>query len=221
MALETPVWLQAGTYSARQDRQLIDAIFTEGVFDKATGGLAVTQKAGGTDDSVDVAAGVAVITGDDESNQGKYFVRNTATENVVFNPPPGSDERIDLLVLRVRDETAGGPIGDDALFAVIEGTVAGSAVAPSVPDTAIALAQVLRTAGDTSITNAMITDVRAEAGLRLSPPPAPFPVDTAGVADNDLLQYDSGDAEWKPVTVASLGFATTGDVVALTIALGG
>lgn len=170
MSLETPVWLQAGTYSARQDRQLIDAIFDEGVFDRTAGGLLVSQRAAGANDSVDVAAGVAVIAGDDESNQGKYFVRNTATVNVPFSPAPGSNKRIDLLVLRVRDETAGGPTGDDAVFDIVEGTVAASPTPPAVPDTAIPLAEVERAAGDSSIVTAKITDRRLPASLRLTPP---------------------------------------------------
>jgi hypothetical protein len=80
--------------------------------------------------------------------------------NVVFTPAPGSDSRIDLLVLQVNDPTAGGSAGDNATFVVVEGSVAGSPVPPAVPDTAIPLAEVLRTATDTSITDAMITDRR-------------------------------------------------------------
>jgi hypothetical protein len=160
MALETPIWLQGGVYSARLDRSLLDVIFTEGVIDPGGSALLVEQRAAGANDSVDVAAGAAIIAGDDEPNQGKYYVRNALVQNVTFNPAPGSDERIDLLVLRVNDPTAGGPAGNNATFQVIEGTVAVSAVPPAVPDTAIPLAEVLRTAGDTTITTAMITDRR-------------------------------------------------------------
>jgi hypothetical protein len=109
---------------------------------------------------VDVAAGAAIITGDDEADQGKYYVLNTATVNVAFSPAPGTDERIDLLVLQVNDPTAGGAAGDNAVFEVITGTVAGTATPPAVPDTAIPLAQVLRLSTDVSITNARITDRR-------------------------------------------------------------
>jgi hypothetical protein len=160
MSLETPIWLQGGTYSARLDRSLLDVIFSEGVVDPGGSALLVAERAAGANDSVDVAAGAAIITGDDEANQGKYYVRNTAVVNVAFTPAPGSDERIDLLVLQVNDPTAGGAAGDDAVFEVVEGSVAGTAVAPAVPDTAIPLAEVLRTATDTSITDAMITDRR-------------------------------------------------------------
>jgi alkanesulfonate monooxygenase SsuD/methylene tetrahydromethanopterin reductase-like flavin-dependent oxidoreductase (luciferase family) len=160
VALETPIWLQGGTYSARLDRSLLDVIFTEGVIDPGSNALQVTERAAGANDTVDVAAGAAIITGDDEANQGKYYVRNTAVVNVAFTPAPGSDERIDLLVLQVNDPTAGGSAGNNAVFEVVEGTVAGTAVAPAVPDTAIPLAEVLRLSTDTTIVNARITDRR-------------------------------------------------------------
>jgi alkanesulfonate monooxygenase SsuD/methylene tetrahydromethanopterin reductase-like flavin-dependent oxidoreductase (luciferase family) len=175
MALETPIWLQGGTYSARLDRSLLDVIFTEGVVDPGGSALLVAQRAAGANDSVDVAAGAAIIAGDDEADQGKYYVRHTAVSNVVFSPAPGSDSRIDLLVLQVNDPTAGGSAGDNATFVVVEGSVAGTAVPPAVPDSAIPLAEVLRTASDTSITDAMITDLRTEAVLAV---PAPQPPDT-------------------------------------------
>jgi hypothetical protein len=152
--------LQGGTYSARQDRSLLDVIFTEGVIDPGGSALLVAERATGANDTVDVAAGAAIITGDDEADQGKYYVRNTAVVNVAFDPAPGTDERIDLLVLLVNDPTAGGAAGDNAVFDVITGTVAGTAVPPSVPDTAIPLAEVLRLSTDTTIVNARITDRR-------------------------------------------------------------
>jgi hypothetical protein len=160
VALETPIWLQGGTYSARLDRSLLDVIFTEGVIDPGGSALLVAERAAGANDSVDVAAGAAIITGDDEADQGKYYVRNTAVVNVAFDPAPGTDERIDLLVLLVNDPTAGGEAGDNAVFDVITGTVAGTAVPPSVPDTAIPLAEVLRLSTDTTIVDARITDRR-------------------------------------------------------------
>jgi hypothetical protein len=204
MALETPIWLQGGTYSARLDRSLLDVIFTEGVVDPAGSALLAVQRAAGANDSVDVAAGAAIIAGDDESNQGKYYVRNTAVTNVVFTPAPGSDERIDLLVLQVNDPTAGGAAGDNATFVVVEGSVAGTAVAPAVPDTAVPIAEVLRQAADTSITNAMITDRRVASVLAAPANVGSLgdigDVDLVGLADGDIIQYDSASGDWLPVT---------------------
>jgi hypothetical protein len=200
MALETPIWLQGGTYSARLDRSLLDVIFTEGVVDPGGSALLVAQRAIGANDSVDIAAGAAIITGDDEANQGKYYVRNTAVTNVVFTPAPGSDERIDLVVLQVNDPTAGGSAGDNATFVVVEGSVAGTAVPPAVPDSAIPLAQVLRTATDTSITDAMITDRRVASVLAVPADVASLSdigdVDLAGLSDGDIIQYDLASGDW-------------------------
>jgi hypothetical protein len=300
--------LQGGTYSARQDRSLLDVIFTEGVIDPGGSALLVAERAAGANDTVDVAAGAAIITGDDEANQGKYYVRNTAVVNVAFSPAPGSDERIDLLVLQVNDPTAGGAAGDNAVFEVVTGTVAGTAVAPAVPDTAIPLAEVLRLSTDTTIVNARITDRRptsttAEFTVNsrfevlttserdaLTPftgqtifnstlsanqfydgsdwvtfgatffealttterdaIPAPFTgqtifntttnqiefwtgtawsapsslgglsdVDLSGLADQDLLSYDSSSGDWLPLSRST--FATPDDVLGLILALGG
>lgn len=165
MAIETPVWLQEGSYSARQDRQILDLIFGEGVVDPGSDALEVTQRGAGANNSVDVAAGVAIIEGDDQARQGKYLVTITATENVPMSAAPGSNSRIDLIVLRVRDSDAGGDPGDDAILEVVEGVASGSPAVPTTPDSAIALARVLRTNGDVSVTNAMITDVRPTAAV--------------------------------------------------------
>jgi hypothetical protein len=160
-----PIWQQNRKYSARLDRTFADVLFSEGVLDPGDGQFAVTQNSLGLDNSVDVAAGLAVIEGDDETNQGKYVVRLETAQNIVFGPAPTADARIDLLILRVNDSTAGSlasPV-DVSRIEVVQGTVSSSPVAPALPDTAIPLAGVLRTLGDTNITNAMITDLRQVA----------------------------------------------------------
>ena len=87
MTLEAPVLMQPTggdpdiDYSAQQLRTIADALLArEGVF----GGthLAVSQRGAGANFSVDVAAGMCAIFGDDVSNQGKYVQRNTAVLNV-------------------------------------------------------------------------------------------------------------------------------------------
>jgi hypothetical protein len=229
VALETPIWLQGGTYSARQDRSLLDVIFTEGVIDPGGSALLVSERATGANDTVDVAAGAAIITGDDEADQGKYYVRNTAVVNVAFTPAPGTDERIDLLVLQVNDPTAGGAAGDNAVFEVIEGTVAVSAVAPAVPDTAIPLAEVLRLSTDTTIINARITDRRPTSSTQNYTVGSSFEILTTTERDaltpfagqvifnstDDVVQYydGSGWVDIEPVVVPS--------PIGLILALGG
>jgi hypothetical protein len=221
--------LQGGTYSARQDRSLLDVIFTEGVIDPGGSALLVAERAAGANDTVDVAAGAAIITGDDEADQGKYYVRNTAVVNVAFTPAPGVDQRIDLLVLQVNDPTAGGAAGDNAVFEVIEGTVAETAVAPAVPDTAIPLAEVLRLSTDTTITDARITDRRPTSSTSQYTVSSSFEILTTTERDtltpfagqvifnstDDVVQYYDGTGwvDIEPVVVPS--------PIGLILALGG
>lgn len=240
MALLTPTWLQAGTYSAKEDRSIIDATWTEGVVSAAGGALAASQRAAGANNSVDVAAGVAVIQGDDSTGQGKYLVRNDATTNVAFTAAPVSNKRIDVLCIQVNDATAGGSAGDNAVFSVVAGTAAASPTAPATPASAIPLAQVLRTAGDTSITTAMITDVRSEASFapasfatpRLLSPREPFTVSATAatgtinmdVATSSALLYTTNaSANWTLNLRASASAALTtivgiGDAVTVVFA---
>lgn len=163
MAFET-LYLQTGETPARLDRWWIDRIFTEGVSDVPAGELLVSQHAGAANLSVDVAAGEAIIDGDDITDQGAYLARSTAIVNVALPAPPASNSRIDLVVLRVRDSTAtGGAAADDGTtIEVIEGVAAGAPVAPAVPGTAIPLAQVVVAAGAVAITGANITDRRTQ-----------------------------------------------------------
>ena len=230
MALETPIWLQGGTYSARLDRSLLDVIFTEGVVDPGSGALLATQRAVGANDTVDVAVGAAVISGDDEPNQGKYYVRNTLVQNVAFLPAPGSDARIDLLVLQINDPTAGGSAGNNAVFRVIQGTVDVAPVAPAVPLTAIPLAEVLRTAADTTITDSMITDRRVASSTQTYTVNSQFEILTTAERDalvspfagqtifnstDDVVQvYDGTD--WVGVTAATLGGLEDVDLAGLS-----
>jgi hypothetical protein len=194
-----PNWMQNRKYSARLDRTFTDVLFGEGVLDLGAGQFAVTQNALGLDNSVDVAAGLAVVEGDDEVNQGKYVVRLELAQNVPFGPAPTADERIDLLVLRVNDAQAGSSAtpADQAVLDIIQGTVSSSPVAPALPDTAIPLAQVLRTNGDTSITNAMITDLRQVAApllevLRISEQTASYTL--VGIDAGQVVEMNSAGA---------------------------
>lgn len=160
-----PIWQQNRAYSARLDRWILELLFSEGVSDLAGGDLLATQNAFGVDNSVDVAVGSGIVTGDDELNQGHYLCRIEAVLNVPFSASPVANSRIDLLVLQVNDPVAGSvrtPANVAELFVVV-GVAAASPVAPAVPATAIPLAQVLRTVGDTFINNAMITDRRLQS----------------------------------------------------------
>lgn len=163
MTIEAPIWLQNGTYPARLDRAFIERVMhgAERVFD----GLAVTQASPSANFTVNIAAGAAAIQGDDITNQGMYYVRSTATENVAVPASPGSGSRTDTVIFRIRDGQALGAGPSDAIIEVIEGT--------TVPDSCLALATIARTAGEPSILNAAITDVRPLGAY-------PYGVGTAG-----------------------------------------
>jgi microcystin-dependent protein len=162
MTIATPTWLQNGTYSAKRDRQVIAATWDEGVRKPLS--FKVSQKAGGANYSVDVAAGEAIVQGDDEPAQGNYLVQSDAVANVVWPAPPGSNSRIDILVLQVNDPTAGGAAGDNAVLSVVQGTPAASPTAPTIPDSALPLCQITIVASQTVINDGNIIDLRVIAG---------------------------------------------------------
>jgi len=160
MTQENPIWLQGSPYSARLDRQFIDALFTEGVLS----GMAVTQRGAGANMSVDIGIGRTVIKGDDQANQGAYICQCTALENLTgfTAAPSGGNERFDVVYQRVNDPNAGGPGGNNSVFGIVTGVAAaiGTAAIPATPTSAIPLARVRFIAGDGSITTAMITSMR-------------------------------------------------------------
>lgn len=158
MVLETPLFLQetggdaAITFSARQVRSVLQGLVdAEGVLNGPD--LLVTQRGSGANNSVDVAAGWAAVNGESVTNQGRYYVRSTATANITASAAPGTGTRTDLVYLQIRDKESDGGANYDFVLAIATGTT-------TAPTSAIPLAQLTRTAGDTSITTAMVTDVR-------------------------------------------------------------
>lgn len=167
-----PNWIQALTYSARLDRQVIKASWTEGVLS----GMKPSQRALGTNMSIDVAAGTSCIYGDDQIDQGAYLCSTTVFENVVIGAAPGSLSRLDLVYQRVNDPNAGGPAGSTSSFGVVAGTASGSPVLPALPTSAIPIASVAVATGTVAITDAMITSLRVPAiEINGVPPSVPVP----------------------------------------------
>lgn len=157
-----PVALQnVSTLNADDFRGLIEALVpTEGII--ASGDLAVTQH-GTPNMTIDVAAGAAIIAGDDTpATQGSYFVKNDAAVNLAIGAADPTNPRKDLIVLQVRDSFYSGS-SDDARLAVVAGTPAASPAEPALPNNSLKLAVVTVAAGATSITTAAITDRRSLA----------------------------------------------------------
>lgn len=182
-----PLWLQEIDYPARIDRIAYDSIWTEGII--GSGDLAVTQSSP-TAMTVRIAAGTAVITGDDQTDQGKYLVKSdAATTGVAIGAAPGSGQRNDLIVLRVRDTNAGVGVNDDAILEVVVGTPSGSPVDPATPDSALLLARVRVPAGTSAITTSLIDDLRVSAGAAFDAVPDGS-ITSAKIANDTIVNAD-------------------------------
>lgn len=169
-----PVTLQAGNYSAIDDRRYWGAGLGEGYL--STGSYQVIQRAAGANMTVDVASSVgegAVVQGDSVTGQGRYFVPQTPSNvNVDIAAADATNPRNDLVVLEVKDDQhdAGGL--NLARVRVITGTPNASAAltdafgangTPALPSSCMPLAVVRVAAGATSIATAAISDRRTAA----------------------------------------------------------
>ena len=175
-----PVTLQAGNYSAIDDRRFWTATLQEGVL--SGGSYQVIQRAAGANMTVDVASSVgngAIVQGDSVTAQGAYFVPPTsANVNVDIAAADATNPRNDLVVLEVKDDQhdAGGL--NLARVRVVTGTANASAAladapgangTPALPSSCLLLAVVRVAAGATSIATAAISDRRAVANPNLTP----------------------------------------------------
>lgn len=175
-----PVTLQAGNYSAIDDRRFWSATLQEGVL--SGGSYQVIQRAAGANMTVDVASSVgngAIVQGDSVTAQGAYFVPPTAANvNVDIAAADVTNPRNDLVVLEVKDDQhdAGGL--NLARVRVVTGTANASAAlsdapgangTPALPSSCLLLAVVRVAAGATSIATAAISDRRALANPNLTP----------------------------------------------------
>ncbi len=173
MAEVNPPWTleQLATHHANVNRDFMNLLNAgaEGVL--ATSGLgtmAVSQRGAGANMSVDVAAGVCAVFGDENNVQGLYGCVNDAVKNVVIAASDPTNPRRDLVVVRVRDAFFSGATNAWDLF-IVQGTPAPSPVDPAMPNNAVCLARVAVAAAATSIVNANITDLRPFAPLGILP----------------------------------------------------
>lgn len=125
--------------------------------------------------SVSVAAGAAIVNGDDAPRQGAYVVENDAAVTVgPITTPHSTLPRVDRLVLEVLDQegtgSGGGGRGSDLpRFRIVAGTPSSSPAPPAEPPTAITLALINVSAGASAITNAAITDWRPACNPNAGP----------------------------------------------------
>jgi hypothetical protein len=167
-----PVTLQAGNYSAIDDRRFWGAgLTTEGAI--SNGSYKVIQRAAGANMTVDVQSSTgdgAAVQGDNVTAQGKYFVPPTAANvNVDIAAADATNPRNDLVVLEVKDDQHDASGLNLARVRVITGTPNASAAltdapgangTPALPSSCLLLAVVRVAAGATSIATAAISDRR-------------------------------------------------------------
>jgi hypothetical protein len=215
MTLETPIFLQAGSYSARALRRVVDATLNLGVVEEDD--LLVAQRGAGANMTVDVAPGLVVVPAASASN-GRYLCSNTATVSLTIGAAPGAgDGRIDLVVAKVRDAQYSGSDNDWQLL-VVAGTADPSPVAPSTPAGSIALATVEVTDATTSVVDADITDLRPAARPVVSTDrdPASFSGpdgqivvrEIASAPDRVFVRSSGGVIEFVPRSAAAFVEAT-------------
>lgn len=170
-----PVTLQAGNYSAIDDRRFWGSGVREGVV--SGGSYQVIQRAAGANMTVDVTSSTgsgAIVQGDSVTAQGNYFVPPTAANvNVDIAAADATNPRNDLVVLEVKDDQHDASGLNLARVRVITGTANASAAltdapgangTPALPSSCLLLAVVRVTAATSTITTAMISDRRPWAG---------------------------------------------------------
>jgi hypothetical protein len=205
-----PILTDGATHSAQQFRMLVR--------DLARGAEGITQ---GTDlkvtqlstpgTSVQVGDGSGMVRGRVAAFQGTYAVCNIGAVSVPIASTGGSP-RSDMLILRVEDQEYEGSInpvtGQVAYFQVISNV---SSSATTIPDgrTGIPLARIDIPASTSTITNAMIKDIRVIANPRresrlLTQSPATASANITGSALS--YSYFSTAAGWN---IAIPSWATT------------
>jgi hypothetical protein len=172
------------TYTAQEVRMSMSAaarIRSNQVLTQAD--FQVTQRGAGANFSVDVAAGMAGVVGDDIASQGLYTCWNDATVNVATPSAPASGTRIHRLVLQVRDKQSNGTWTTyDAVLSVLQDTGGGT---PAEPNTALTLALITIATGQASVTNANIQAMAPPAQYSFVSPLQAF-VSTSDVNMNGL-----------------------------------
>lgn len=162
-----PLWQQVPSYSAEDDRRLLEALFNTRPGIVGLDSLAVTQT-GVASMQVNVAGGFVLVDGTESpAAQGLYLCENRGTTLMAaLTAAHATNRRIDLIVARVRDATYSGGTSAWALEAVA-GTPAPVPAEPAVPANSFVLAAVtvrhLAEGGGTILT-ADIADRRLQSG---------------------------------------------------------
>ncbi|WP_399553812.1 hypothetical protein OG473_39750 (plasmid) [Streptomyces anulatus] len=196
-----PILTDGATHSAEQFRAMVQ--------DLARGAEGITQ---GTDlkvtqlgtpgGSVQVASGSGVVRGRVNAFQGSYAVRNQGTDTVGIASTGGSP-RSDMLILRVEDPQYEGTLNPEVdninYFQIISNV---SSSATTIPDgrTGIPLARIDIPASTSTITDAMIKDLRTIANPRRDRqmyPHSPASASTEITGSASSWGYFTTEAGWN------------------------
>lgn len=165
MTIRTPYWLQNGTYTGDDDRLTLQTLLGGSPNQSVVSGVIgptdfkVTQT-GTPSMLLNVNSGAAWVDGQNSATEGVYAsLVDDTTQQVTITTANGTNPRIDLVVLQVRNSEYSGA-HDDAILTVVKGTAAASPVAPALSANQFLLAQILVGTSVTSITTANITDKR-------------------------------------------------------------
>lgn len=162
--LEDAAYLNDGCITAQGDRQVLASLVCgEGVVPNHGDSLEVTADTPASMDVI-VGSGNAFIEGTQVAWQGMYQASNDADVTLTIGAADPTDDRIDLVVVRVYDATYGDPDQPWALE-VVAGTPSPAPAPPALPDNSLLLATIAVGAGITTITTGDITDDRTEYEL--------------------------------------------------------
>ncbi|MGY1456563.1 hypothetical protein [Streptomyces sp. SS8] len=155
-----------------------------------------------------VASGRAVVQGDESA--GAYPVALTEYTPVTFADGDPDNPRIDLVVLRVYDETQDTSSGrTEAAVEIVQGTPAATPQAPATPRAALALAAVLVPAGASEGTggidwNSAVSDLRRATVAVGGIVPEDWPRDIPGSYPGQYRDVGAGGLQrwdgtaWQP-----------------------
>lgn len=162
-----PILINGATHSAQQFRMLVRDLANGAEGITQGDDLKVTQR-GTPGGGVSVDDGSAVVRGRADAFQGSYAACNVGSVDVDIAATGGAG-RSDMVILRIEDPDYEGtldPVTDEiAYFQVISGV---SSSATAIPDsrTGVPLARIDIPASTSTITDAMITDLRQVANPR-------------------------------------------------------
>jgi hypothetical protein len=198
-----PILVNGATHSAQQFRMLVRDLAADGEGITRGTDLKVSQRAT-PGVGVSVGDGSAVVRGRANAFQGTYSACNIGTVDVPIAATGSGAGRSDMVILRIEDPEYEGSVnpatGQVTYFQVISNV---SSSATTIPDgrTGIPLARIDIPASTSTITNAMVTDLRQIANPRRSRIQYVHSPATTSTGINNATgaySYFSTEAGWSP-----------------------